>query len=135
MASTLTALSVAIFCGHGQGEANMFGGRPYMDAPQPVLIKPSGTVDLSGKDSIEFSWSPHEGDITRRKEYDFRVYKGGTLVDYNLVFKKSVTPRESSVSVDAKLFETGGLYTWTLRQIYDDSTKSPRAYMAITIKR
>jgi len=97
-------------------------------APQPVLLQPTTeTVDLTGKSTLNFSWSPHEGDVMKRVYYDFRLYKGYDLVQSNLIYKKEVLPQAFSVDISSDTFQAGKVYTWSVRQVYDDLSKSYRS--------
>jgi len=116
-----------------------FGGRAERGrahVPQPVLISPVlADVDITGQDSLEFKWSPHEGDIMLRRCYDFKLYKGREMLDGALILKKQVSPRDSSIKVESSLFQDGEVYTWSLRQIYETSDKSNRSYNSFKIKK
>ncbi len=102
--------------------------------PQPVLLQPRGEkVVLTGKDTLEFTWSPHEGNHMNRRCYDFRLYKGYDMYEKNLIFKEEVAPNISSKKIDSKKFENGQTYTWSLRQMYDDSSKSQKSYHSFKV--
>jgi len=114
--------------------AFMRGGGAYEFVPEPVLLYPTQEeADLTGKDSLEFRWSPHEGSPTRRDYYDFRLYKGYDMLESTLVFKQRVGPRESSTSLKSGMFENGAVYTWSLRQIYTGSVKSKKVFQSFRI--
>ncbi|NQT90865.1 MAG: hypothetical protein HQ558_06385 [Candidatus Omnitrophica bacterium] len=101
--------------GSGVFYESAFGG--YVPAPR--IIKPaSEEVDLTGKKTLEFKWSRHEGSSVYRKYYDFRLYDGYKMVESTLILKKRVDPSLDHVDLDAALFKTGNVYTWGLRQVY-----------------
>lgn len=103
-------------------------------APEPWLLEPvSETVDLIGKDTLTFKWSPFQGTLLLRKCYDFRLYKGYQTLESTQVLKKIVDPKVYAVVLDANLFEDGQVYTWTLRQIYCDIRKSDAAYNSFRV--
>lgn len=102
--------------------------------PQPVLLSPaSDGVDLAGKDSLEFKWSPHEGDSVRRDYYDFRLYKGYNFLESALLLKQKVPSDIYVVRLRADMFEDGQVYTWSLRQVYTDSNKSHRSFQSFRV--
>ena len=75
----VTGLLIA-FCAFAQSfEVRVGGTRDY--APEPRLLSPiAETVDLTEKSVLEFKWSPHEGSRFERKYYDFRLYRGFSMV-------------------------------------------------------
>lgn len=102
--------------------------------PPPRLITPStDVVDLRGKTSLEFRWSPHEGDSIQRDHYDFRLYKGYQAFAAQRIFKALIPPRQWSLQVSAELFENGSTYTLALRQVYTGSAKSRRTFTSFKV--
>ena len=94
-------------------------------APEPRLLAPiKEEVDLTGKDSLEFKWSPFEGQMWERRFYDFRLYKGYQLITSAEMYVQRVDPKKYSVVLAASLFEDGQIYTWAVRQVYYDLRKS-----------
>ena len=101
--------------------------------PQPKIFYPkSENVNLSQQDSLEFKWSSLVGSSTDRRCYDFRLYKGYDFNSDSLIYKKEVSPFKSSWSVESNMFNDGGVYTWTLRQVYL-SGKSDRSIVSFKI--
>ena len=105
-------------------------GRSMDFVPRPRLLSPSTEeVDLSGKEKLEFKWSPHErvraGSGSRY--FDFRLYKGYQMVEANLLLKERVPGNKHTISLDAGLFEDGQVYTWSLRRVYKGIGKSDRS--------
>jgi hypothetical protein len=96
--------------------------------PQPAMLKPYNDVDLSGKNELEFSWSPYEGSRMDRQYYEFKLYKGYQTVEKTLIFEKEVDPNFSGIKIDAGMFEIGQVYTWTLRQAYNSIRKSQKSH-------
>ncbi|MFQ5952502.1 MAG: hypothetical protein ACE5JK_03750 [Candidatus Omnitrophota bacterium] len=116
-----TAFSQITFTGRLRGRAD--------PVPAPRLLAPlTEEVALSGKDKLEFRWSPHEGSRIERKYYDFRLYKGYNMVESTLVFKKRVPAGKYKIYLDLGLFEPGQIYTWSLRQVYRIGGKSRRSF-------
>lgn len=104
--------------------------------PVPRILQPYLDVyDLSGKSVLEFKWSPHEGSPTQRDYYDFRLYKGFTVLESTRICVMRVNPRQWSIALNADMFQDGQVYTLTLRQVYTGSLKSRRAYQSFKIKK
>jgi hypothetical protein len=102
--------------------------------PKPRLIAPAtDVVDLTGKEELEFKWSPHEGDQVRRDHYDFRLYRGYNMVESTRILKMNIPPRQWSITLKAGLFENGQVYTWSLRQVYTGSAKSWRSFESFKV--
>ena len=116
------------------GLAFRHGGMGNEFVPEPRLLSPTGEeVDLTGRDSLEFRWSPHEGSPTGRDYYDFRLYKEYDMLESTLVFKQRVGPRESSIVLKSEMFASGAVYTWSLRQVYTGSVKSKKVFQSFRI--
>lgn len=114
------------------GRISRFAGDEFV--PEPRLIAPvTETVDLTGKASLEFKWSPHEGSAIDRDYYDFRLYEGYDMLESSLVFKKKVSPREFSITIPSETFKDGQSYTWSLRQVYTGSEKSRKSTQSFKI--
>ncbi len=108
-------------------------GYDEADVPVPTLLSPAGgTVDLTGKETLEFKWSPFEGRMYRRQGYDFRLYKGRQTYASDEIYKEQVGPDDYHVVLKAEMFEDGQVYTWTLRQLYFDN-KSDAAYNSFRV--
>jgi len=101
--------------------------------PQPRLLYPRiDKVDLTGKKELVFRWSPHEGSISKRKYYDFRLYRGYDTYEKNLIIKKQVPPTQYNWNLSTSYFENGKVYTWSLRQKYYTG-KSRRSWNSFTV--
>jgi hypothetical protein len=102
--------------------------------PEPRILQPYLEVyDLTGKDVLEFKWSPHEGNQTQRDYYDFRLYKGYTVLESTRIYKTRTPPRQWSLSLSSDIFQDGQVYTCTLRQVYTGSLKSRRAFQSFKV--
>jgi len=123
-----SAIAIFLFISTSFASMNVFVGDLVADIiPQPRLLEPCGeTADISGKKELLFKWSPHEGDITERKYYDFRLYAGYQALGPYLILKKKVSPNKHQIGAESSLFKVGAVYTWTLRQKYR-SGKSRRS--------
>lgn len=108
--------------------ADVFGGRASGGSiPAPRLVYPStDTIDLTGKETLRFEWSPFEGSRTSRKYYDLRIYRTYEMLESTLLYKERVDPGYFAVELDASMFETGQVYTWGVRQVYEVEGKSRR---------
>lgn len=111
-------------------------GLRYFDdfVPQPVLLEPTReTVDLTGREWLDFKWSPHEQARGFRDYYDFRLYKGYDMLESTLIMKQKVDPTSNGIRLPASMFEAGQVYTWSLRQVYDGYRKSNRSYQSFRV--
>jgi hypothetical protein len=104
-------------------------------APQPELLSPTGeVVNLAGKQTLEFKWSPFIGRMWERQYYDFRLYKGRQTTADNQIIVKQIPKDQYSFTVDAGIFQDGEVYTWGLRQVYMDR-KSEQAYSSFKVEK
>lgn len=104
-------------------------------APEPELLSPiEEVVNLAGKQTLEFKWSPFIGRMWERQYYDFRLYKGREMIEANQLIVKQVPKDQYSFTVDAGVFEDGQVYTWGLRQVYMDR-KSEQAYSSFKVEK
>lgn len=97
----------------------------FAQIAQPRIIAPTGTVDISGKDMVEFKWyydirsSQGQGG-----SYEIEIYKAGMMVQSNMVYEQKVPFGRDTLQVDAKLFQPGQGYSWQIRFIKYDLRKS-----------
>ena len=102
--------------------------------PRPRLIAPiTQKVILTGKDNLEFRWSPHEGDQTKRECYDFRLYDGYYMLSSKLMLNKQIPANEFGLVLKSDMFRHNHVYTWSLRQVYTGSIKSRRSYSSFRV--
>ena len=87
---------------------------------------------MTGRDTVEFRWSPFEGKIFKRRFYEFRIYKGREQLAKNIIFKQKIAANVSSIALKTDIFEDGQVYTWAVRQAYYDQ-KSDWAYSAFVV--
>lgn len=133
--AALSAAAVMAFAVFAAAQMNMadfdIGESDYIAPPR--LIAPStDVVDLSGKDCLEFSWSPHEGNPIKRDHYDLRIYKGRQAYGQDRIYKAILPPRQWSICLGADMFENGGMYTCALRQVYQ-GVKSKRTFQSFRV--
>jgi len=114
---------------------NMDKGEISSDfVPSPVLLSPAtDEVDLTGKDTLEFKWSPQEGIRGIREYYDFRLYKGYNTVESALILKERLPGDTYQYNLTSDKFEEGQTYTWTLRQVYSGLLKSDPSQVSFKI--
>lgn len=108
-------------------------GRDYVPAPR--LIYPvSETADFTGKDTVIFKWSPHEGIMMPgSKYYDLRIYKGYEMLESTLVYKEKVAGNRCYLEVKTDLFENGEVYTWSVRLVCNPTGKSDRSFCSFRV--
>ena len=130
--ATAAVIALAVCAAAQMNMAEFDIGESDYIAP-PRLITPSAdVVDLSGKDCLEFSWSPHEGNPIKRDHYDLRIYKGYQAYGQYRIYKTLLPPRQWSICLNADMFENGGAYTCTLRQVYS-GVKSKRTFQSFKV--
>jgi hypothetical protein len=130
----IVLICLFLFSGVSVSSAYMPGRDVFSNhIPQPVLKEPiTDKVDLSGRSELIFRWSPHEGNISQRKHYDFRLYKGYQMIESNLILQDNVSPNKHQIAVSADTFKVNQVYTWSLRQTYR-AGKSRRSSSSFTI--
>ena len=120
-------VAMPVFARQGQRTA----GHVSHALSAPRHIQPSSeTVDLRGQEVLRFLWT-RQGNSIYRRYYDFRIYKGyDPLADF-LVYEKRLQLNE--VFVDAKYFENGQVYTWSVRQVNRRGMKSRRNFSSFRV--
>jgi len=109
--------------------------RASQHIPEPDLKRPtSELVTLSG-DTLEFAWSHHKGSTYDLRYYDFRLYRGIKMVEKNLIFKRKIATNLSSIELGSDMFDSGQMYTWSLRQVYSRNRKSKRGYQSFRVEK
>ena len=85
------------------------------DTPQPRCIGPKNEaiVDLTGKESLLFSWKSNPVPSGGRMAYKFDLYKD---YGYEVVESEQLDAKVFSIEVPADKFENGALYTWQVKQ-------------------
>jgi len=112
-------------------DIGLSGGFDYV--PSPQLVRPtSDEVDMTGQTEFEFKWLREIGRYHGKEYYDFRLYKGYPMLESTLMFKRALPVSASSVKVDAKMFEEGQVYTWSLRHVCG-ATKSDRSHVSFKV--
>ncbi|MDD5633875.1 MAG: hypothetical protein PHW46_01200 [Candidatus Omnitrophica bacterium] len=113
----------------------LVGGGSMDNVPEPKLISPiTEEVNIKDQSVLKFKWSPFEGDITKRRYYDFRLYKGRDMVETTLIYKEKVAPEKHEMDLGADMFTAGETYTWCLRQVYYGvAGKSLRSFQSFRV--
>lgn len=85
------------------------------NAPDVVYTYPKSEaiVDLTGKESIEFTWKKMPIPSGGRIAYKFNLYKG---FGYEELVDEKLEDKIYSIKVPAKIFEKGATYTWQVKQ-------------------
>ncbi len=106
----------------------------FNSIPAPWLLEPAGdSVDLKGKDFLEFKWKP---DLSVNTDYyDFRLYKGYEMLASTLILKQRVSANEFSFKVAATTFENGQVYTWSVRSVILSGEKSDKSFSSFKVSK
>ncbi len=99
------------------------GGMKMGVLPAPTLLAPSDNADITGKETLEFRWTP-EGDRSNLRYYDFRLYQGHQTVESGLLLKKEIPAGQTSVQIETSLFHDGQTYAWSLREVGQRKSRS-----------
>ena len=112
----LAVLCIFIVSYFGSAEARFAGyGIGAAVTPSVKYLTPAdqSTVDLTGKESMVFTWNPVPVPAGGVQNYRFRLYKG---FDYGSIFANDLEPRTWSIEVPSNIFEDGQTYTWRVQQ-------------------
>lgn len=102
--------------------------------PAPRMISPiTEEVDLSPKEALLFRWSPYRGGASALIYFDFRIYKGYEAIESALVYKEKLTARKSNIEISADTFDSGDIYTWSIRYKNKDGTYSPKNFHSFKV--
>jgi len=104
--------------------------RSFDRPPEPHLVSPIYDEAVITGDTLEFKWWHANISIDR---YEFNLYKGAEMFSDNLILKKILPFSQSSIKIDASLFENHQVYTWSLRQITNSGLKSDRSFITFTV--
>jgi len=120
---------------HSVSRASFVGGESlYENRPGPMLLYPvTDDIDLGGKDTVDFKWERTDFVVTLY--YDFRLYKGRQTTQDNLILEKKVYENDYPVSMLSSTFEEGQVYTWMVRQVFNNGMKSDKSYSHFVIKK
>jgi len=83
----------------------------------PTLVSPKDeTVDITGKEKLEFRWKPYESPYY---VYCFllRIYRGSDMTQKNEVYSEQVSGLDTSTEVSTDRFKDGETYTWVIKQV------------------
>jgi hypothetical protein len=122
---TVALLVIAAFLFSADAFAQRRRGS-YDSYPAPDLLSPvTDNIDLTGKPALEFKWQRTAESQT--DYYEFRLYKGYEMTEGSLIVKRKVEVGDYPVEVEAKKFEAGQVYSWSLWQVFIEGGKSDRA--------
>jgi hypothetical protein len=106
--------------------------RSFERPPEPRLVYPISDIVIIAGDALEFKWWHANIGIDR---YEFNLYKGNEMFSEDLMLKKILPFTQSSIQIDASLFEAGKIYTWSLRQVADSGIKSDKSFITFRVKK
>src|SRR5512135_627842 len=111
-------------------EGMLGGGFTRMPAPARLISPLSDKVDLSGKDVLEFKWwdGPDAIDHT-----EFRLFKGYQMRAGDLIEKRTLTARITSVKIKAKIFQDGEAYSWSVIRVAFGGEKSDKSVSSFKV--
>lgn len=110
---TLLFLAMLPMVSHAGGDRERVPKVRYL-APRSEAV-----VDLTGQESLEFTWSAMPKPSGGRMAYRFTIYKG---FGYERIMNEILDRKTYSYTVPAEMFENGQLYTWQVLQ-RDDNTR------------
>lgn len=85
--------------------------------PQPTLLEPTlPTVDISGKQFVEFRWEP-KGSPYRVWYYVFHLYKGYEMAPVRQLYAREVSALTAAIAISIDYFKDGESYTWSVVQV------------------
>ena len=114
--------------------ASAFAGRQdsYYDRPMIDLFYPvTDNIDLTGKAILQFKW--RQIHLPETDHFELKIYKGYDMIAANLIVKQDIPVDEYPFELPAEKFQVGEVYTWSLRQVYFDGSKSERSYSPFKI--
>ena len=131
MKKLIFGILILVFIGFSADTASARISRKANELPAPMLHAPGDEADLTGKETLEFRWSP-EGDRSGFSYYDFRLYRGNQDYEPGLILKEQVPAGQTSFSIPTSQFEAGQTYTWSVRQA-GGSKKGAKAYSVFKV--
>lgn len=83
--------------------------------PRVMYLAPNNdsAVDLSGKDSLVFSWKSQPVPAGGRVAYKFTLYKD---FGYEVIAGETLSPKVFETEVTADKFTDGATYSWQVKQ-------------------
>jgi len=95
-------------------------GDDRFSVPRLAYLEPGNqtVVDLTGKDSLTFSWKGQPVPSGGRNSFRFRLYKG---FGYEVVASEQVDPRTFLINIPSDKMEDGMTYSWHVQQRDDRS--------------
>ncbi|HOU36199.1 MAG TPA: hypothetical protein PLJ26_02300 [Candidatus Omnitrophota bacterium] len=97
----------------------------------PQLLSPvTHTIDLNGKDFLEFRWLD---DMARTDRFVLKIYRGYNMYAKNLVYRQDVAPHATTFRMRSVFFETGQVYTWSLVRVSIGGEKSDRSFSSFKV--
>ena len=102
---------IAVECNAGFGHG-LVGGfvTPRVAYSQP---RDQSTVDLTGKESLKFTWNKIPMPAGGVECYRFKLYKG---YEYDILITRKLDRGIFEIDIPVSVFEDGGTYTWKVQQ-------------------
>lgn len=102
-----------VLCVPAHARTGVFGKGQI--TPRVEYLQPANQseADLTGKETLLFSWREVPIPAGGREMYRFTLYKG---FGYKVVMTKDIDERTFSIEVPADKFEDGETYTWRVKQ-------------------
>ena len=95
-------------------------GDDRFSVPRPAYLEPGNqtVVDLTGKDSLTFSWKPQPIPSGGRNSFRIRLYQG---FSYEVIASLDVDQRTFLINIPSDKLEDGMTYSWHVQQRDDRS--------------
>jgi hypothetical protein len=109
-----------------------FRSENAMDRPSPPRLRYpiTASIDLKGKDYLEFQWWDSFGWVAG---YEFRLFRGYNMYAQDQIMKEKLPARTTSLKVKADVFEEGQVYTWALTKVALGGWKSDKSYESFQV--
>lgn len=124
---TLAIIFIANFLFAGADKSGFANPPPEVRLKYPI----TDTVDLTGKDYLEFSWYKYY--LSGRRYFEFKLYKGYQLLEANLLLKQHLPFDQYSFRVSSDKFQNGETYTWVIIQSTPERGKSDKSFQAFQV--
>jgi len=100
-------------------------------APAQLVFPTSDSVDLRGKEYLEFKWILHN--LISADYTDLRIYKSYNTYGVNLILKERISSGGTSFRVKTSMFENNQVYTWVLKVVSRGGEKSDSVYNSFKV--
>lgn len=113
-------------------ESDVMSSRGLLYArPGPQLLYPvTHSIDLTGKDFLEFKWLDT---MERADRFVLKIYKGYGMYAKDLVHTQDISPHALTFRMISDFFETGQVYTWSLVRVSIGGEKSDKSFSSFMV--